>query len=180
MTITMPETVDSYGALSLVVLTAKPADLTAASLATDLGAANAENITCHVVGDWWPSATTNKVDRARKMCQTKVTQALGTTTHETPTLQYTYKPQSVGTAGAAGNEAYEALPEGATRYLLQRLGKDGTSAIATGDKYRLFPVELGPQIPGTSSEDEGGEFVINQEVSFASGYDGPVNGTVVA
>lgn len=180
MTITMPETVDSYGQLSLVVLTAKPANLASVSLATDLAAANAKNVTCHLVGDWWPTASTNKVARQRKMCQTKVTQALGTTTHETPALQYTYLPQQVGTAGAAGNEALEALPEGAQRYLLQRLGKDGKSTIAAGDKYRLFPVELGPQVPGTSAEDEGGEFVMNQELSFLPGYDSPVTGTVVA
>lgn len=178
MTITMPETTDSFGNLSLVVLTSAPASLDAASLVADL--ASSENISCHMIGDWWPSATTNKVSRQRKMCQTQITQALGQTTHETPALVYTYNPQTVGTPGGAGNEAYEALPEGATVYLLQRLGKPGTSALAAGDAYRLFPVELGPQVPGASAEDEGGEFVINQEVSFASGYDGPVDGVVAA
>ena len=175
MTVQMPETVDSYGNLSLVVLPTKPANESAVT-STELGAG--ENITCHMIGDWFPTATTNKVDRQRKMCQTKVTQALGTTTHETPTLQYTYNPQAVQAAGGAGNEAYDVLAEGATVYLVQRLGKDGNTAVGTGDAYRLFPVDLGPQIPGSSSDDEGGEFVINQEVSFASGYDGPVEGVV--
>ena len=177
MTIVMPETTDTFGNLSLVVLSAKPTDLTAATVA-NLTAG--ENITCHQVGDWWPTAQTNKVSRQRKMCQTSVTQALGTTTHETPALQYTYMPQQVGTPGASGNEAYEALPEGAVRYLVQRIGKDGKSALVAGDKYRLFPVELGPQIPGTSAQDEGGEAVINQEVAFAPGYEEPIEGVVAA
>ena len=64
--------------------------------------------------------------------------------------------------------------------IVQRLGKSGTSDFAASDKYRLFPVELGPQIPGASAEDAGGEFVINQEISFADGYDEPVMGTVAA
>lgn len=177
MPVLMPDTTGSYGNQSLVVLSAAPADLEAAAVAALTAG---ENITCHVYGDWFPSATTNKVSRQRKMCQTKVTQALGTTTHETPALQYSYMPQSVGTPGADGNEAYEALPEGATVYLVQRLGKEGKSDFVAGDKYRLFPVELGPQIPGTSADDEGGEFVINQEISFADGFDGPIDGTVTA
>lgn len=177
MTIVMPETTDTFGNLSLVVLSSAPADLEAATVA-NLTAG--ENITCHAVGDWWPTATTNKVSRQRKMCQTSVTQALGTTTHDTPALQYTYMPQEVGTPGASGNEAYEALPAGATVYLVQRIGKDGKSAFVAGDNYRLFPVELGPQIPGTSSEDEGGEAVINQEIAFAPGYEEPIEGIVAA
>lgn len=180
MTIASPETTDSYGAISLVVITAEPANLEAVDISTDLAALNSENISCHMVGDWFGTASTNKVSRQRKMCQTKVTQALGTTTHDTPALQYTYMPQEIDTPGAAGNEAYEALPEGATRYLLQRLGKAGASALVAGDTYRLFPVKLGPQIPGVSAEDEGGEFVINQEISFASGFDGPIDGVLVA
>lgn len=175
MPVTIPESTSSFGNLSLVILSAEPTSLTAVTTAQITAGVN---VTCHMFGDWLPTATTNKVDRQRRMCQTKTTQALGTTTHETPALQYSYNPQSVGDAGADGNEAYEVLPEGAVVYLLQRLGKSGTSDLVTGDKYRLFPVDLGPQIPGVSSEDEGGEFVINQEVSFADGFDGPIDGEV--
>lgn len=175
MTLMMPETTGSFGSLSLVVLSTAPAD---AEAITSTEIAAGENISCHMVGDWFPTATTTKVARQRKMCQTNVTQALGTTTHETPALQYTYNPQTVQTPGSDGNEAYEALPEGGTVYLVQRLGKSGKSDLASGDAYRLFPVDLGPQIPGTSSEDEGGEFVINQEVSFADGFEAPVDGVI--
>ena len=177
MPVSLPPTTGSFGNLSLVVLTTKPADLAAVPLASLTAG---KNITCHVYGDWFPSASTEKVTRQRKMCQVKVSQSLGTTTHETPALQYSYLPQSVGTPAAAGNEAYEVLPEGGVVYLVQRLGKAGTSDIVATDKYRLFPVELGPQIPGASAEDAGGEFVINQEISFADGYDEPIMGVVAA
>lgn len=177
MTLTLPETTDSYGKISVVVLTTKPTNLASIPVAS---IAAGENISCHLYGDWMPTASTEKVSRQRKMCQTKITQSLGTTTWETPALQYSYVPQSVGTPGASGNEAYEALPEGAVVYAVQRLGLDSDAAYTAGEKVRVWPLELGPQVPGTSSEDAGGEFVINQETAFASGYDGPVDGILAA
>lgn len=175
MTIQMPETTKSFGALSLAVLTSEPADL---DEVTPTEANAGENITCHVVGDWWATATTDKVTRQRKMCQVKVTSALGVTTWETPTLTYTVNPQTIDTPGAAGNEAYEALPEGGEVYLLQRIGVSGTTTFTAGDAYRLFPVELGPQVFGASADDAGGEVVVNQEIAFLGGYDGPVDGII--
>lgn len=180
MSITLPETTDAFGNISLVVILSKPLSLSAVSLATDLGSSAAKNITCHTVGDWMGTATTEKSARARKLCQTKQSTALGTTTWDAPTIQYTYKPQSVGSSGTSGNEAYEAMPEGSERYLLQRLGKVGTSAIALGDKYLLWPVELGAQVPVMTTQDAGAEFAINQEMAFISGYDGPIPGTVAS
>lgn len=177
MTISMPATVKSFGNESLQVLTTVPAALDGVILAEITAS---DNITCHVVGDWYASAETNKVARQRKMCQTKVTEALGVSTWQTPDLMYTYLPQSVGTPATAGNEAYEALVEGATVYLLQRLGKGGKTAITTGDEYLLWPVELGPQVPGPSADDEGGEFIMTQACAFAPGYDEPISGTVAA
>lgn len=177
MTVTLPETTDSYGAMSLVVLTSAPADLDSATAANITAG---ENISCHMIGDWWPTAAQAKVTRQRKMCQTRETQALGRVTWETPRLRYTYNPQTIDTPGSAGNEAYEALAEGAEVYLVQRLGKAGNSAVVATDTYRLFPVELGAQVPGVSSDDEGGEFIIDQEVSLLDGYDEPIDGVVAA
>lgn len=177
MPVLLPDTTKSFGAQSLVVLTTEPAT-PAAATTTEITAG--ENITCHMVGDWWPTAATSKVAKQRKMCQTKTSTTLGETTWDTPRLMYTYNPQELDSAGAEGNEAYEALPEGTTVYLVQRLGVSGTSDFAVGDNYRLIPVDLGPQVPATSADDAGGEFVIVQEVSFAEGYDSPVDGVVAA
>lgn len=175
MTIAMPETTKTFGAQRLIVLTTKPATLTAVTATAALAG---KNITCHMVGDWWPTASTDKVTRARKMCQIKTTQALGVTTWDTPTLQYTANPQKIGTPGSPGNEAYEALPEGGTVYLLQELGLVGTAAPIATDAYQLWPVELGPQVWGASSDDAGGEAVINQEIAFLNGYSGPIKGVL--
>lgn len=175
MTISMPATVKSFGNETLHILTAKPANL-ASVTAAEHGAG--KNITCHMIGDWFPGAETNKVARQRKMCETQTTEALGVTTWQPGDLMYTYLPQSVGVAATPGNEAYEAMPQGATVYAIQRLGKGGKTVLATGDKYLLWPLELGPQVPGVSSDDEGGEFAITQACAFAAGYSGPVSGTL--
>lgn len=177
MTVTLPETTDSYGAMSLVALTSAPADLEAVTLAEITAG---ENISAHMIGDWWPTAAQNKVTRQRKMFQTRTNQKLGTVTWDTPRLRYTYNPQTIDTPGSAGNEAYEALPEGAEVYLLQRLGKAGDAAFAASDTYRAFPVDLGVQVPGVSAEDEGGESIIDQEVALQDTYDAPVDGVVAA
>ena len=177
MPVSSPPTTGSFGNISLVVLSALPANLAAIPLSAITAG---KNISCHHFGDWLPTATTEKVTAKRKMCQTKAAQRMGITTHETPAFQYGYMPQSVGTAGAPGNEAYEAMPEGAVVVAIQRLGKKGTTDLVATDKYRAFVLQLGPQVPGVSQEDAAGDFVINQDSAFASGYDGPIEGVVAA
>lgn len=178
MTITMPETTKTYGAQGLLSLTAEPA---APAAMTSAEATAGVNITCHVLGSWWPTATTEKVARQRKMCQTKVTQSLGSTTWDAPALQYTYNPQTVGTPGSDGNEAYEELPEDAIRYLALRIGISGRDAFGATDAYRLVGVRLGPQVPTQSADDAGGEATITQELEFLEEYaDGPIDGVIAA
>lgn len=177
MPITAPPTTGSYGNMSLVVLSSVPANLSAIALAAITAG---KNISCHHLGDWLPTATTEKVTAKRAMCQTTVPQRLGSTTHETPDFQYYFNPQQVGTAGAPGNEAYEAMPEGAVVVAVQRMGKGGKTDFVAGDKYRAFVLQLGAQVPGVSQDDAGGDFVINQSSAFAPGYNQPILGAVAA
>lgn len=178
MTIQMPETTKTFGQQSLIVLTAAPADLDAM---TPTEANAGENITCHLYGSWFPTATTEKTSTQRKMCQTKVRSQLGSTTWDAPAIQYSYNPQTIGTPGSAGNEAYEALPEGAVRYLALFTGVPGQTAPGDGDAYQLIGVRLGPQVRGASSDDAGGEAAVTQEVEFLEEYtDGPLDGVVNA
>ena len=44
----------------------------------------------------------------------------------------------------------------------------------------MYPLDLGPQIWGASADDAGGEAVVNQDVAFAPGYDGPIDGVGTA
>lgn len=175
MPVTEPPVTASLGNLSLVVLSTVPANLAAIPVSAITAG---KNITCHEYGDWLPGASINKVNTKRKMCKKTTPQRLGTTTHDIPALQYSYMPQAVGTAAAPGNEAYEALPEDAIRVLVQRLGKDGETDLIATDKYRAWVVQAGPQVPGVSQEDEGGDFVINQEFGWAPGYSEPILGVV--
>ena len=177
MSLTLPETTKSYGNQRLVVLSSVPSDIDGATITEILAG---DNITCHMVGDWWPTASTEKVTRQRKMCQTRTTTTLGTTTHEVPALRYTANPQTANAPGGDGNEAFDALAEGASVFLVQILGLPGNTLPVATNKYRLFPVDLGPQVWAASADDAGGEFVITQEVSISEGYDEPVDGVVAA
>lgn len=178
MTITMPETTKTYGAQSLLVTTAEPADHEAM---TTTEAGLGKNITCHLIGSWFPTAATEKVSKQRKMCQTKVVQSLGSTTWDLTALQYTYMPQLILTPSSAGNEAYEALPEGAIRYLALFTGLPGNEARGEDDVYGLLGVRLGPQIQTQSADDAGGEATITQELEILAEFtDGPVAGVITA
>lgn len=177
MPVTSPVTTSTFGNMSLVVLTVKPTNLAAISL-SEITAG--ENISCHAVGDWWPTDTVEKVARQRKMCQTSVPQANGAVTTETPALTNTYVPQEIDTPGAPGNEAYEALEPGTDVYLAQRIGKAGKSDWGTGDAYRLFPVNIATRTPGASAEDAGAEAIFTSELAFADGYTEPIDGVIAA
>lgn len=176
--IQMPETTKTFGQQVLLVLSTEPEDPTET---TEAEVAAGDVIACHLVGSWFPTATTEKVATQRKMCQTKVTQKLGSTTWDAPALQYTFNPQTVGTPAQPGNEAYEALPEGAIRYLELFTGIPGNQTPDDGDAYQLLGVRLGPQVRGQSSDDAGGEATVTQELEILSEYtDGPVDGVLVA
>lgn len=177
MPVTEPPVTASLGNISIVMLSTIPANLASIPIAAITAG---KNVTCHTYGDWLPDASINKVNTKRKTCKKTVPQRLGTATHNIPALQYSYMPQSVGTAGAAGNEAYELLPEDAIRVAIIRLGKDGETDLATGDKYIARVIQCGPQVPGVSQEDEGGDFVINQEFGWAPGYSEPINGVITS
>ena len=178
MTLTMPETEKTFGRQSFLVLTAEPAD-TAEMTTTEATAG--KNVTCHLIGSWFPTATTEKVAAQRKMCQTKTQQRLGSTTWDAPALQYTYLPQLVGTPSSPGNEAFEALPEGAIRYIALFTGVPGDTAPVATDAYQLLGVRLGPQVRGQSADDAGAEASITQELEILSEYtDGPVDGVLTA
>jgi hypothetical protein len=173
-----PETENVFGFQSMLVLETEPDDPTET---TDSEAAAGTNITCHLIGSWFPAATTEKVAAQRKMCQTKTRQKLGATTWDPPALQYTMVNQSVGTPGAPGNEAFEALPEGAVRYLELFTGIPGNAEPDDGDAYQLLGVRLGPQVRGASADDAGGESTVTQELEILAEYtDGPIDGVRVA
>lgn len=173
----MPATTATWGQQSYVVLSSAPASLTAIT-AAELTAG--ENVSCYLYGDWFPTADTEGVSRARKACQTQVTQAKGNTTWQTPPLSYSANPQTIDTPGSAGNEAYEVFEPDSTVYVVKFIGVPGDEAPGAADAYQVLPLDLGPRVWAPSQDDAGGEASINQAAFFAPGYSAPVDGVVAA
>lgn len=178
MTLMEPETTDVFARQRYVVLAAMPASLSAIT-AAEINAG--ENISCHLYGDWWPTAETEGVTRQRKACSPQAAQGKGQTTWSMPGLTYSYNPQTLTPSGAAGNEAYEALGDNDQVVLVKLIGVDPKAATSTaGDEYVAYPIDLGPRVEAASADDAGGEAAINQAVFLQAGYSEPVRGVVAA
>jgi len=178
MTLMEPETTDVFARQAYFILPSMPANL-AAITAAELAAG--ENISCHLYGDWWATAETEGVTRQRKACSPQAAQGKGTTTWQTPTMTYSYNPQTVSTPASPGNEAYEACESDAQVVLVKAIGVDPKLTVQpTGTDYVAYPLDLGPQVEAPSADDAGGEAAIIQAVFLQAGYSEPVRGVLVA
>ena len=178
MTLMEPETTDVFARQRYVVLSAMPADLAAITVA-EINAG--ENISCHLYGDWWPTAETEGVTRQRKACSPQAAQGKGTTTWSLPGLSYSYNPQTVSTPGSDGNEAYEALEDDDQVVVVKLIGVDPKATVsAAAEDYIAYPVDLGPRVEAASADDAGGEASINQAAFLQAGYSSPVRGVIAA
>lgn len=109
-----------------------------------------------------PGATTNLVDRERRICDTVTFQQVGTTTYSGGEMQASFDPQAA--ALSDGKKAWEKFPEGTTGYLVRRLGIDVDTDLAAGQFVDVFPVEFGVPVPGTVGDGE------SRESSFMSTF----------
>lgn len=80
-------------------------------------------------------------------------------------LTFIDRPQT--TTGDASIKHKETVTEGAVGFLLNRRGLgaavENWVAPAAGQKYELYPVKAGPQVPvGTDASDEAGRFQYSQ------------------
>lgn len=117
--------------------------LTAPSLATDLNATGAIDMSCLLTKSGFaPGADTNSISDDR-LCSKQVFEDYGTVTYTLAELEYIIDPQN---ATSASNKAYAALPTGTTGYLVVRWGKDVDVAWAAADKVDIYPVKLGPRV----------------------------------
>lgn len=173
--ITEPITTATYAKQALVVLSAAPANAAAVTTA-ELTAG--VNISCHHFGDWWPTASTDGVAHQRKMCQTSVTEGKGTTTWTLPALTYSANPQTSGTVGGAGNQAFDVLIPGTSVIVLKFIGVDSKTQPVSTNAYQAFYVDLADRVWAASADDAGGEAQITQAVFFTAGHSGPVDGKV--
>lgn len=177
MTLVMPEGTPTLGAVKVKV-TASIANRAAPSLATEINAGAAVDISCHLLADgWMASAETAKNNKKRRLCSVADTEQLGVTTYRVAALRYIHDPQAAD--AATNNEARNLLKQGLKFYFVERHGKDAqTVAFATTQRVRSHYLVLGPQIE-MPDPDDNGEFYIYQEVSYVSAG-APVVGTIAA
>lgn len=176
MTVSLPETVKSQGFTRLLVLSTAPADAAELVIA-ELTAG--EIITCHIYGDFSATPTENVGSAPRKMCSRTSPQQFGEVTYPINDIQYSYVPQELGTPGAPGNEAFEALPPGTEKWLVEAPGLDGrTVPFVAADLGNVYHVKCGIQRRGRTGDGEFDEFSITQSFIMADGaeplYDVPV------
>jgi len=123
-----------------------------------------------------PDADTNRISDPRLGAFIQY-EAFGITTNTLSDATFIDRPQDA--AGGAMNKHIETLADGAVGYLINRRGlgsaPENWQAWAVGQKYRLYPVALGPQVP-LATTDEGGQFEYKQSIIIT----GPVvKGTLV-
>jgi hypothetical protein len=109
-----------------------------------------------------PGATTNLVDRERRICDTTTFQQVGTTTYSGGEMVASLDPQAAALSN--GKKAWEKFPEGTTGYLVRRLGIAVATDLAAGQFVDVFPVEFGVPVPGTTGDGE------SRENSFTSTF----------
>lgn len=167
MTVLMPETVKSQGNKILIVLNTPPANPEAPTLA-ELNAGLF--VQCHLYGDFSGTPNQNVGEGPRKMCSRVVPQQLGNVTYQIADVQYSYVPQALGTPGADGNEAIEALTPGTDVYVYEGVGIDGkTGAVTAGDVLNGYHLDCGEQRRGQTGEGEFDEFSVTQSFVMADG-----------
>lgn len=167
MTVLMPETTKSQGNKVVIVLTTPPANPSAPTLA-ELNAGLF--VQCHIYGDFSGTPSQNVGEGPRKMCTRVVPQQLGNVTYQIADWQYSYVPQQMGTPGAAGNEAIEALAPGTDVYVYEGPGIDGGSgAVASGDVVNQYHLDCGVQRRGQTGDGEFDEFSVTQSFVMSNG-----------
>ena len=177
MTMLMPETVQSQGNKILIVLNtppAVPAQPTLAELNAGLF------VQCHLYGDFSGTPSQSTGTAPRKMCSRVEPQKLGNVTYQIADVQYSYVPQAMGTPGADGNEAIEALTPDTDVHVYEGPGIDGkTAAVVAADVVNYYHLDCGAQRRGQTGTGEFDEFSVTQSFVLADGAE-PVYDIVLA
>lgn len=169
MPVSLPVTTTSLGNKVIIVLSTAPAS-PAAPTKAELNAGLFAQ--CHVYGLPNAQPTQNVGSAPKKLCAKIEEDRLGTTKFPAFEVQYSYIPQKTTTPGSAGNELYEKLVPGTTRYVYILDGLDGqaTSALATADVVNHgFKVTVGEQREGQTGEGDFDEFSTTQTLAPVGG-----------
>jgi hypothetical protein len=122
----------------------------------EVTAAGGLDISCMLFSDTGkPAQSTNLVSRARRVCDTKTYQQVGSTSYTGGEMHASFDPQ--GAAASNGVKAWEKFPEGTLGFLVRRLGILAATDFSVGQFVDAFPVEFGPPFPYVQGDDEAAE-----------------------
>lgn len=110
-----------------------------------------------------PSQTTNLAKGPRRLGDAETFEFIGETTPTLGEVRYSFNPQ--GAAASDGKKAFEKFPANTTGHLVNRLGIDRDTDLATGQFVTSYPVEFGPQHETAEGDGEGAEVAIMQTVA---------------
>lgn len=138
-----------------------------APTAAEVGAGTILDISCMLFGSTGkPGQTTNRVKKAKRVCDTVIYEQIGDTTYDGFDIHYALTHQ--GAALSDGVKAWEKFPAGTTGFLVRRLGVAVDTDLAAGQFVDVIPVEFGPAMPTVEGDDEAAETAAIQTVAITS------------
>lgn len=150
-----------------VVYTATISSYLTALTAAEATAVGNLDISCYLMSDWGrPTQNTNRVQYARRLCDTTQYEAVGTTNYTGGDIRYSIDPQAALLSDA--KKAYEKFPAGTVGYFIQRLGVNVTTDLAAAQFVNIWPVEFGPQMVTPSSDGEDAEAIVMQTFTISA------------
>lgn len=110
-----------------------------------------------------PSQSTNLVRLPKYIGDAETYENIGETNASFGEVRYSFNPQ--GAALSDGVKAFEKFPAGTTGFLVNRLGINRDTDLATGQFVTSYPVAFGPQQETTEGDAEGAVVAIVQTVA---------------
>ena len=102
-----------------------------------------------------PTQSTNLVEQQRRWGDTETTQFVGTTTHTGGEMSYAMAPQAA--AAADGVKLWELIGDGATGFIVRRLGVARATDPAAGQFVTGWAAECGPSLENEHGDGEAAE-----------------------
>ena len=166
--ISLPPTSKALGRKVVVFLATPPAAPSGIPTTVEVSAAMFGSLHLYTPFNVQPAQNTG--EGPRKLGVQTVPTELGLTNYPAVDLQYSYKPQDVGTPGAPGNELYELLVPGTqvTVAVLNDLPGD-SSSVAAGDVADIYLMEVGVRRKGETGEGEFDQFSVMQSLIVVGG-----------
>ena len=123
-----------------------------------------------------PSQATNLARSPKRLGDAETYEFVGETNPTISEVRYSFDPQ--GAALSTGKKAYEKFPAGTTGWLVNRLGIDRDTDLATAQFVTSYPCEAGQQQEVPEGDAEGAEVAIAQ--TFAQTGPKALNKAIVA